>query len=486
MGLISVISWHTSCLGHHLPFWRWRTVLTLLVILVIGGYAIYALTPEERLRIARRAEGASRSGLQVAIERQREPEPFRDALRSRTPWAFVTGAIVFVNVTVFLFMSFGSGASGEPETLLGWGASFAPLTTNGEWWRLATSVFVHAGFFHLLMHIIGLTQAAIVMERIVGHLAFATVYVAAGLFASIETVSTHPMTITNGATGAVFGVYGLLVAALMWSLLQRAADARSILGDLRGTLGLGRSSTEAEAPLISRESESDEPVDPDALPKLPMFTVRALIALAIPMVLFVLYAAAAGLLDTAALSGLVAGFAAGLVLTRKASEAKPPLFQSAAAAVVALVVIVGSAAMLSGVADVRPEIANVIALEDRTAVAYEKAVNQFKNGAMSSQALAKMINQTIVPELRAAQARLKSVKGVPAEHQPLVASADEYFRLRDESWRLRADALNKSNMNALRAADRSERASLEALQRIRPAEAPPSPDAPKPSPDAPK
>jgi hypothetical protein len=70
--------------------------------------------------------------------------------------------------------------------------------------------------------------------------------------------------------------------------------------------------------------------------------------------------------------------------------------------------------------------------------------------------------------LRQAHARLKAVNGVPAEHRPMVADAEEYFRLRDESWRLRADALRKSNMGALRAADRSERASLEALGRIRP------------------
>jgi hypothetical protein len=98
---------------------------------------------------------------------------------------------------------------------------------------------------------------------------------------------------------------------------------------------------------------------------------------------------------------------------------------------------------------------------------YEKAVGQFKSGGMSSQALAKVIHTAIVPELQAARARLKAVNGVPAEHQPLVASADEYLRLRDESWRLRADALSKSNMGALRAADRSERASLEALERLR-------------------
>jgi erythromycin esterase-like protein len=133
-----------------------------------------------------------------------------------------------------------------------------------------------------------------------------------------------------------------------------------------------------------------------------------------------------------------------------------------------VVVILASAAMLRGIADVRPELARVVAIEEQTVVAYEKAVGQFKNGALSSQALAKMISQSIVPELEAARARLKAVNGVPPEHQPLVASAEEYFRLRDESWRLRADALRRSNMGALRAADRSERASLEALDKLKP------------------
>lgn len=448
-------------------------MLTLLVILVIGGYAIYAMTPDERLKWARRAEGAGRQGLQIAAERHRTPEPFRDALRARTPWAMATAAIVFVNLTVVLFMSFGSGADG-PEALLGWGANFGPLTTQGGWWRLATAVFVHAGFFHALMHVIGLAQVGIVMERMVGHLAFAVVYVAAGLLASLETLSTHPMAISSGATGAVFGIYGLLLAALVWNVVQRTPEEPSLLSSLRGSVGLGQEPPELRVESAEGSTPADGSSDSDALPKLPRFSLTSLTMLGPSVGLFLLYAAVTGSIDTAALSGLVAGFASGLVLTRKANEDKPPVVLTAAAMVVALVVVVGSAAMLSGVADVRPEIAKVVALEDRTAVEYEKAVNQFKNGAMSSQALARMINQRIVPELRAAQARLKAVNGVPQEHQALVTSAEEYLRLRDESWRLRAEALHKSNMNALRAADRSERASLEALQRIRPPEPPPA------------
>jgi hypothetical protein len=56
---------------------------------------------------------------------------------------------------------------------------------------------------------------------------------------------------------------------------------------------------------------------------------------------------------------------------------------------------------------------------------------------------------------------------VPAEDVHLVARADEYLRLRDESWQLRAKALQRRSMPALRKADQAERASLEALDRIR-------------------
>ena len=55
-----------------------------------------------------------------------------------------------------------------------------------------------------------------------------------------------------------------------------------------------------------------------------------------------------------------------------------------------------------------------------------------------------------------------------------LASAEEYLRLRDESWRLRAAALHKSSMPALRKAETAERASLQAFERLKPAEPTPA------------
>ena len=94
-----------------------------------------------------------------------------------------------------------------------------------------------------------------------------------------------------------------------------------------------------------------------------------------------------------------------------------------------------------------------------------------------------MIDRVIVPELHAADGRLKAFDKVPAEHRPLVASAEEYLRLRHESWRIRAAALRQMGQVvarkavntdpravtlALNQAERTERDSLESLKKIKP------------------
>jgi hypothetical protein len=125
---------------------------------------------------------------------------------------------------------------------------------------------------------------------------------------------------------------------------------------------------------------------------------------------------------------------------------------------------------MRGISDVRPELARVVASEDRTAIAYGSAVDRFKLGRITAEALARLIERTIIPELQATHARLEAIDGVPPEHQPLVAAAREYLRLRDESWHLRAEALHKRSMAALQGADKAERASLQAFKRITPAD----------------
>lgn len=439
----------------------------LVVVLVVGGYAVHVMTPEERRKALRSVEKKFWMANDAAVKVRAQDEPFRAVLKARTPIPIVVPALAGLNVLVFLAMLFSSGSFSDPSFLIGWGASFGPKTSNGEWWRLATSLFVHAGLVHLLVTVGALAQAGITLERLLGPLAIAVVYLSAGLFSGMDRLSGHPMDVHAGAAGGVMGVYGLLISTLLWNVVQQrmgttaAATAASDTQPAQETLNLRG----VLAPIEETAAPEQTPHEGGAAAAA-LIPVKTLMRMAPAAGLFVLYTLASGF-GTPEVSGLLCGFICGLVFARRSAEQATPMVQTAAAFAVAVVIIFASAAMLRGIADVRPEIARVVALESSTAGTYEKAVVQFKNGALTAQALEKVITQKIVPELQQAHARLKAVSGVPAEHQPLVASAEEYFRLRDESWRLRADALRKSNMGALRAADRSERASLEALDRLK-------------------
>jgi hypothetical protein len=200
-------------------------------------------------------------------------------------------------------------------------------------------------------------------------------------------------------------------------------------------------------------------------------TLTAAKRLAPVAALFLLYnMVSGGLGGGAELAGFAAGFICGIVLTSGVSASTPPVRRVAVTMAVTVMVAVASAVPLRGVTDVRPEISRVLAVEESTARAYESAVQQFKLGTVTPGGLAQMIERKITPELNAMEARLKALGRVPPEHQQLLASAQEYLRLRDESWRLRAAALHKSSMPALRKAEGAERASLEAFERLKPAE----------------
>jgi len=426
-------------------------VLIIISFLIVAGVALRSMVPEERSRLGRAAVVVLQRTNHWATHRSANCERLRTALRLRTRWVLITPVLVVLNVTIFGFMVFGAGALSDPATLVGWGGSFGPRTTNGEWWRLVTSMFVHAGMFHLFVNVVALVQIGFILERLVGPLTFAAMYITAGVFAGLVSLAAHPLDVTVGASGAIFGLYGLLLAASIWGMLPRSSLT------------------------------------------IPLTDVQRLVPVAAVFLLYNMWNHS--LASAAGLTSLAAGFVYGLVLARGIADRKPPARRVAIAMAATAVIIVATAITLRGIIDVRPEIERVVAVEDRTAGAYGTAVDQFRKGRISAEALVELIDRSIVPELQAADARLKALNRVPKEHQPLVAGAEEYVRLRSESWRLRADGLRKVNvvpktagtgrtpgessgvearykatMRTLGQAESTERASLAVLQRIRPAD----------------
>src|SRR5207245_6779179 len=173
------------------------TVVFLVFLLVLVVLAHRATTPEQRAQLGRALLANLRHAKEVAGRKRPDCEPFWDALRARTPRAVATRAIVALNATVFAMMLVGAGALSDPETLVRWGGIFGPRTTNGEWWRLVTALFVHASLVPLLVNMVGLFQVGQILERLVGTLAFVSVYVAAGILANLVTLATSPIAVTG-------------------------------------------------------------------------------------------------------------------------------------------------------------------------------------------------------------------------------------------------------------------------------------------------
>jgi membrane associated rhomboid family serine protease len=397
--------------------------MLLIAVVVVAGFAWYVMSPAERTRTVRLAVASARQLLGASHNFLSKTTPFEAALQSRTPRVFVTPALVALNVVTFVMMLFGSGSLGDPETLLGWGGSFGPSTSNGEWWRLVTSMFVHAGLFSLLVNLIGLAQVGWLLERLVGPITVAAIYFGAGVFGGLVNLALHPVDVHLGATAAIVGLYGLFVASLVWTLLNRSNFVIPLIGL--------------------------KPLAPAAG-------------------IFVLYVMLGGVERAPALASFATGLIGGLVLTRGINEDKPSVRRLAATVTATMAIAIVAAVPLRGLPLVKPEIARAVEVEQRTSETYGKEVAKFKVGHIRAEALAKLIEGSIIPELRATRTRLASIERVPLEQQPLVADAVEYLRLREESWQFKARALRSSSMAALHDADRREFLALQAFQKITP------------------
>lgn len=136
---------------------------------------------------------------------------------------YITPIIMDLNILIFIIMVFsGLGfISFKAADLLAWGANFKPLTTNGEWWRLITNTFLHGGLIHLLANMYGLLFVGIFLEPRLGRTKFAIIYLTTGILASIASLWWHNATVSIGASGAIFGLYGVFVALLLTKVFPK-------------------------------------------------------------------------------------------------------------------------------------------------------------------------------------------------------------------------------------------------------------------------
>ena len=126
--------------------------------------------------------------------------------------ALVTKALIAINVAVWLAeLGTGSGPMSLSGTVYEKGALFGPLVAHGDWWRLVTAGFLHAGILHLGMNMLILWLIGSPLEEMLGRVRYVLLYFVSLLAGSAGALLQAPLVPTVGASGAIFGLFGALL-----------------------------------------------------------------------------------------------------------------------------------------------------------------------------------------------------------------------------------------------------------------------------------
>jgi rhomboid protease GluP len=289
------------------------------------------------------------------------------------------------------------------EDLLRWGADYGPGTTNGQWYRLFTATFVHIGALHLALNMWVLWDVGRLTERLAGNAGFAVLYVLSGLAGSLVSLAWHPLLVSAGASGAIFGVCGALLGFLV------------------------------------RRHDS---IPMEALTKLRNSGVAFL-------AYNLLYGLVAPNIDLAAhLGGLGAGFLCGLALSQQVGPeagARRPARNGWVAGVGCLSVVLAALALPKGTTDLLAEFRHLAEVEEKAVSAHNAALQRVQKGEIREADMADLLERDVLPPWRAARERFAALKGVPAGKQRLVATFAEYLAARQESWELLVQAIREGD-----------------------------------------
>jgi rhomboid protease GluP len=361
----------------------------------------------------------------VDLEAHRETV-FNASLAAATPHIFVTPTLIALNVAIFLAMVARGVSAFAPtaDVLIRWGADYGPMTTHGQWWRLLTSAFLHIGITHLAVNMFALFVIGTFTEQLFGNAGFFVLYLLGALAATLTSLSIHPMTVSAGASGAIFALYGGLFGFLFV-----------------------RRSTMSYA------------------------TVTSLSLNAIFFVAFNLfYGLTKPHIDMAAhVGGLLAGIPIGAALAfgLAAGTATARLLRSAAVGAVSLAVMVPVARRVPVLDDWQSESKQWVAVTRDTSNRLNHLSEERRAGRLTPAQVADAIERELEPSMKAERARVEALR-LPPDQKAVARNTVEYMALELEALRLIAAGERSGDQAVINQGVIKEDEAAEALQRVNP------------------
>ena len=306
----------------------------------------------------------------------------------------VTAVLLVANVLVFVVMVVFGVHVLDPESsdLIVFGANFGPRNLDGEPWRLLTAIFVHIGIVHLFFNSYVLLYTGLFVERLVGRTTFATLYLVSGVLGSLASVAWNPVVVSAGASGAIFGLYGAVLAILV---LHRDRIPMEALRGLQNST-------------------------------LTFLGYNLVFGLAVE-----------GIDMAAHLGGLVGGFLCGLAMCRRYTHRLAPIRRAVGVAAAAVGLVVAAFAWLpKDVVEYQRAIDEVSRVESAMIDRFTSAIEAARRREISDGEVAAELTR-IVAEWRAARERFEALDldlppHLVAQRKRLVS----YMRSREEAWEL--------------------------------------------------
>jgi len=174
--------------------------------------------------------GSEASGVVDRVEAE-PPPAVTERLRPSGPNAtrILAAALIVTAATIAITL----GNSADIGVLIRDGALVRRLVEAGQWWRLFTNIFVHAGGLHLLVNLVGLWMLGRLTEELFGPWRMGAIFALAGLGGSFASLIGTDASMSTGASGAVLGLLGAVFAELtVHRSRHRLAWTRGVWGSL--------------------------------------------------------------------------------------------------------------------------------------------------------------------------------------------------------------------------------------------------------------
>ena len=348
-------------------------------------------------------------------EEERQIVEFFRMLRTQVPNVIVTKAIMALNIAVFLAMTVAGVDTVTPSTedAIAWGANYGPMTLDQQWWRLVTAMFLHFGIIHLAFNMWVLWNIGPLVERLVGHAGFAIQYMSAGIAGSLASLAWNPTSVSAGASGAVFGIAGALLALITFR---------------RRTL---------PPPVRERLQKS----------VLTFVGLNVVVGFAVPRID-----------QSAHLGGLAFGFVVGAYLIRQmtAGSKKSQGQRNGIASVVSAAVLAGAAFSLpEAPPDFIAEMRHFADVEHQVIQTNNRLAERLNEGTLSGHEFADLLEEDVLIPWTELRKRTDLLSQSPHVDHEYLTRLLEYTELREQSWRLRIEGIRENDWQKIERANQA-------------------------------